>query len=151
MDFSYQEENHISLKRNCEDTSTLKIESDHLLVLGNLPHNTKISFNPDDARKLRDWLNSTYKIATTASNVKITIDNYFIEIVDGVLKTNLYRKDKFNRIDANAAHYNARIDGVCSMILEAHKIGIDVTPFIQAIEAAIKSFDENVASFMRKN
>lgn len=64
-DHSYDEADHITVQRNYHespDTSSLKIESDHLLVIGVLHHCSKISFNPEDALKLRDWLNRTYNL-----------------------------------------------------------------------------------------
>lgn len=77
---------------------------------------------------------SVASVATVYPNIKIWIGKYFIEISEGALTTNLHEiTDKTN------SYMNPYIDGICSMVLEAHKQGIDVnvTPFLKAIESAV--------------
>lgn len=98
--------------------------------------------DPDITVNASAVLVSVASVATVYPNVKIMIGDHFIEISEGVVTTDLHRKDKMNRVDAAAWTYNCQIDGICKMVLEAHKMGIDVNvgPFLQAIDAAIKSF-----------
>lgn len=55
----------ITVKRtigNSTENSSLLIKDDHLEVVGVLPHNALLTFDRNEAAKLKHWLSETYGV-----------------------------------------------------------------------------------------